>query len=310
MAVPRRSSGSPLKVSTACLLIVAPLACSGGGPTAQSNTVEITGADLEWVPEGEAVCQEDFTRFSDWATFLAEVACITTLGQLDNWGRDYINVEASDNGYGATGQGLWYRFRARPEHCSDHIVGQASIPLPSGTREVWVEWAADFSANFDTRNSNCTSPEPDYKFLLLWLNKSPERGNRRAEVKMGTRGPHLAAATVGYPPADDVPIHPGSNLVSGDDSTAKYPPETVYNPVAQQYLDGQTHVYRAYFAILGEAKYGVYVEVDGVVTHRYVTNSVPDEGLFFDSVMLGSNRNLGAEEDMYLTWKNVEVWAR
>ncbi|MDX1395709.1 MAG: hypothetical protein R3195_15105, partial [Gemmatimonadota bacterium] len=96
----------------------------------------------------------------------------------------------------------------------------------------------------------------------------------------------------------------------GPDGQPAYPPETVRNPVASQFFDGRPHTWRIYFGMLGNDRYAVYVEIDGVVTHDYTTTSVDDAGLFYDYLMLGSNRNLGPLEDAYVIWQRMKVWTR
>lgn len=232
------------------------------------------------------MCSEDFTRFAEWGTFLAGSTCpFGNRAQLDNWGRANVNVD---------GDGLRYRYRAQPTRCGDQIVGQATIPLPAGTREVWIEWDARFSSNFDTGNPNCgSSPAPDFKYVLVWLRGDAGCGIDRAELKMGQNGNQIAAAVPGFPQCDDAKVN-----------------GTVRVPGARAFFDGRTHHYRLAFRMLGASMYEVYLSIDQTVTHSYVTRSVSDAGLSFESVMLGSNRNLGATSDMFLHWRNMKVWAR
>ncbi|MDX1394855.1 MAG: hypothetical protein R3195_10700 [Gemmatimonadota bacterium] len=243
------------------------------------------------------------TQFTTWGAVM-DSAPFANMQQLDNWGRNQINVEVSPDGYGTTGQGMWYRFAARPNHCNDQIVGQAKIPLPNGTKHVWAEFDVAFSANWTNVNANCASPAPDYKFFLAWFAETVSCGHGRAEVKMGTTGSSVHASGAGFPACDDVPVNPGG-LLNG---VPTYPPKTVRNPIARQFFDGQPHHFRVYFGNEGDGQWSVYVEIDGVVTHNYVTSTISQE-LTFDYLMLGSNRNLGATEDMYLHWRSMRVWA-
>jgi hypothetical protein len=274
--------------------------CSGGGPGSplEQQEAQLTEPPT-WAPEGNVLCQEDFRRFPDRASFMLGANCLSNLSNLDGRG----NVDAGPSG-------LIYRFPAEPNRCNDQIVGQANISLPAGSREVWIEWEATFSDNFTTRNPNCGSPSPDYKFVLVWLNDEKRGGHGRSDFKMGTNGSHVAASTVGFPQHDDVPVNPGSEAISGDPTSKKFPPETVKNPVAEQFFDGKSHRYRLALRMLGGSQYSAYAQIDDVVTHRYTTNSLSDVGLWYVDIMLGSNRNLGAVEDMYLIWENVKVWAR
>ena len=62
--------------------------------------------------------------------------------------------------------------------------------------------------------------------------------------------------------------------------------------------------------MLGEGLFEIHAEIDGVVTHSYRTRSIEDEGLYWDRISLGANRNLGAPEDMKIWWRDVRIWAR
>ena len=285
----------PGTVGSICAGVVA-LACGAGGPAEPQpgplppppppGLQEAQG----WSPAGSVVCDEAFTSFADWNDFTSGARCVyRNMGQLDRWGRRNVDVDAS---------GLMYRFRALPDRCGDQIVGQATIPLPSGTREVWMEWDAVFSANFRTENPNCSSPAPDFKYVLVWLDDDVTCGNRRGELKMGTLGGQISAATIGFPQCDEVEVN-------SDGSTA-----TVRQPGARSFFDGEPHHYRFALRMLGVSRYSVYLDIDGVVKHDYVTTSIPDDGLAWDRIFLGSNRNLGATSDMFLHWRNMKVWAR
>lgn len=157
-----------------------------------------------------------------------------------------------------------------------------------------MEWDGTFSNNYSTVNPNCAGQgSPDFKYVLVWT--SGQATNWRADLKMGqgSSGSQIVASAPGYPQHDDAPVN--GTVRVGD---------------ARTYFDGQPHHYRVAFRMLGSSQYEVYVEIDGVVTHNYVTNSITDAGLTFRNIMLGSNRNLGATEDMFLWWRTMKVWAR
>ena len=251
----------------------------------------------------------DYTQFTEWNGFLAAAPFANTAG-LENAGRHRVNVERGPNGEGFDGRGMWYRFPARPNRCNDQIVGQATINLPAGTRHLWIELDATFSANYTNVNPNCSRPAPDYKFVLPWFAEEVTCGHPRATLNMGTggsTGSGVWAAAAGHPQCDEIVNNPGGTMGGAVDP--QYPPNTVNNPIALEYFDGQPHTYRAHWSNQGGGDWRVYVEIDGVVTHDYVTDTTPPQDYTFDYIMLGSNRNLGATEDMYLIWHRVKVWA-
>lgn len=245
----------------------------------------------DWSPEGELVCEDDFTSFADWAAFAAGTTCISNVPSLG--GQDRMDIDAS---------GLRYLYDTRPNRCNDHFVGiPAHVGLPPGTHEVWLEWTGIFSSNWTTVNVGCASPAPDFKYVLVWSQKENVAcGAPRADFKMGqgTNGGTIVASTIGFPSCDEVPVN-------HDGTTG-----TVKAPGATAYFDGEAHQYRVSYKILEDGWYEVFASIDDQVTHQYVTRSVEEDDLRWDKVVLGANRNLGAVEDMRLWWRNLKVWAR
>jgi len=242
-------------------------------------------------PSGNILCSDDFTSFADWAAFVTNTTCITNVSELPT--RDRMDIE---------GKGLRYRYKALPGRCGDQFVGvPARINLPKGLHEVWIQWTGIFSANWTNLNAGCQSPAPDFKYILVWSQKNKVAcGGSRADFKMGqgSNEGNIHASTIGFPACDEVPV--------GDDGTTG----TVREPGAAAFFDGQPHVYRLSFKILGDGFYEVFAAIDDRITHQYVTKSVQDATLRWDKIVLGANRNLGAIEDMQLWWKDLTVWAR
>ena len=284
-------------------LFGAALACAGDGrvtaiadpdlpiepPQDEPQIAQASG----WLPQGTVICDEDFSRFSSWGAFMSGARCnYSNMGQMANWGRNNVDIDAD---------GLMYRVRAEPLRCGDQIVGQATIPLQTATRQIWIEFTNKWSSNYTNVNSNCSTPLPDYKHVLFWFTSGQKAcGHVRSDFKtgIGSGGGLIHHSAPGFPQCDDVVVNPNG-------STA-----TVRHQGAHALYDGNWHTFRLYTAMLGSGRYQVYTEVDGLVVHDYVTTSVNDPALTFGKVMLGSNRNLGATEDMFLWWRSVKIWAR
>jgi len=284
---------------SAAVLALFWIACGGGPgsvgpneeppPPSPPGTLPVAG---NWSPPaGNLLCSDDFTTFTDWTAFVAGTSCITNVPELP--ARDRIDIDAN---------GLRYRYKALPSRCGDQFVGvPARVDLPTGIHEVWIQWTGIFSANWTNVNAGCQSPAPDFKYVLVWSQKnSVACGARRADFKMGqgNNNRNIHASTIGFSACDEVPIN--------DDGTVR----TVREPGAAALFDGQPHLYRISFKILGGGLYEVFAAIDDRITHQYVTRSLTDETLRWDKIVLGANRNLGAVEEMQLWWKDMTIWAR
>ena len=278
-------------------LLLPTLACSSEGSVSLPTEPESPSADPPvqtgsylWDPLGTVVCEEDFARFTDWTAFLHGTRCVFgNLKQLDNWGRNNIDIDSL---------GLMYRFREQVTRCGDQIVGQATVRPPGDAREVWIEWTNVWSTNYTNINPNCgKAPSPGYKHVLVWVDPATGCGERRfGLVEIGDH--RLESYAPGFPQCDDVGVNPDGSL------------KTVRHAFPVDLYDGQPHTFRWHFAILGNDRYRIYLEVDGHVTHDYVTVGRDDTEMKLDRIMFGSNRNVGATEDMFMWWRSLKIWAR
>lgn len=275
---------------------------SGTGSTGGTGGTGGSGGSIPpssgWSPQGTLICDESFTGYADWTAFQNQhTGCITNVGYLTGWGRNNVDVDQN---------GLMYRFRALPSTCGDQIVGQATVGLPNQAREVWVEFTNVWSSNYTNVNPNCGSPSPGYKHILAWVD--PPQGCGQYRFQIVTNGDNqIESAVPGFPQCDSVAVNPGAPDASG---VVQYPPKTVRAPSPNKLFDGQPHTFRWHFAILGNDQYRIYLEIDGQVTHDYVTSGRSDAGMTLRNLFLGSNRNLGATQDMSMWWRDVKIWAR
>lgn len=278
------------------LILGLSVACSGG---AESNALGVNPppppppppVSGSWSPHGTPMCEDDYTSFADWDEFAAGTDCISNVDALGT----SPNVSITDGG-------LTRRYVPMPGSCSDHFAGQpARIPLPETTTEVWIELVHVYSDNWTNANPNCTSPVPAHKALLAWTEEEKDIcGVRRFDWVIGATNAFFNhAAAPGYPSCDDAPIfHDGTQ-------------GTINSPggAGAALWDGEPHTFRLHFTIHGDGWFGVYVDIDGVATHDYVTMSDPRYE-FIRLITGPNNRNLGAPELMWLWWRELRVWGR
>ena len=257
-------------------IVMAPIADDSGGSDDSGSSGAGTGGGGTGAPPPPPAGQHfvgDFSSFTSDAALHAHAGTTTPL-----------NVHAEP------GVGMRYDFIARPNHCNDHSLASL-VSLPSGTREVWIRFRIRFSSNWTTVNSNCSSPAPDYKTILTWMDAKPPSGSRRFDFKLGKGGDQMHASVPGFAPADAVPLN------------------VVQRPGADALFDGTWHTVELHHALIGDDRALTQVRIDGVVTHNY--DSATTSGLasrWLQKINIGANRNLGATEPMNIWWDDFEVW--
>jgi hypothetical protein len=202
-----------------------------------------------------------------------------------------IHVNTTGNVHADPGIGMRYDYQPFPNRCGDQSLG-ASVPLPSGTQEVWMRFKIRFSGNWTTANPNCSSPAPDFKTVLTWLNnRNISAGHERFGLHFGENETRMSAFVPGYPQADVVPL--GEVRKQG----------------ALQYFDNQWHTVEVHQRISGDNQATFQVRIDGQVTHNYTTVTASGLGTnWLSQVVIGANRNLGATSLMHIWWDDFEVW--
>lgn len=253
-------------------------------PLSAEGIVTVSGP-----PPSGAVAGQDFTLLTD-------------ISQL-NAGFGGGNLGGS-NIYIDPGQGVAVRFVAQPTRCGDQSVG--FFLNFAGWSTVWVEFDFVFPTNWTTVNPNCSSPQPDYKHLFFIPKPGPISGRYRADYKtgIGSTGNGIAMVSTGYP-GDSAPSMPKNNF-----------PTHVSTPInATQLRDGLSHRYRFRFSFYeegGAIKEILQGAIDGQKLFSYKDFGNPGflgRGSVIKQLKLGSNRNLGAIEEMITHWRSIWVYA-
>lgn len=124
--------------------------------------------------------EDDFDSYTSISNFLADPRGIYT-------SEDEITSQMSlvQPGYNGSANAYRVTFPDRSGSCSDYTV-QRNLSFPANVDEVWVEFAARFSANFETVAAGCGgSSNPDFKFVFV--RTLPDS---RFSWKNGTNGTH------------------------------------------------------------------------------------------------------------------------
>lgn len=229
-----------------------------------------------------AFYDEDFTVYTDDAALHAAAGTTTPL-----------RVTADP------GVGMKYTFIADPTRCGDQTVSSV-VNFPPGTTEFWLRTRVRFSANWTNANPNCTSPQPDYKWLLYWLQKNVT-GLKRFDLRPGTANSHWSCLPPGWPTQQNAPI---SVCQPGRGSPNPMPTSEIW--------DGQFHDLEVHIKIESGPDRSTYQwRIDSTLICNYTTGYGSNIGLAgnaIDRVNIGANRNLGATEEMYLWWEYMRIW--
>lgn len=246
------------------------------------------GVTIAGPPPSGAVAGQDFLPLTD----ISQLAAGFNGGQL-----------GGPNVFIDPGQGVAVRFPALPLRCGDQSIG--FFLNFAGWPTVWVEYDFVFPTNWTTSNPNCSSPQPDYKHLFFIPKPGPPPGSRyRADFKTGVGGSGNAIAFIstGYPAYTSAP--------SGG------APTHVSTPVnAIELRDGLPHRYRYRYSFYeegGAIKEIMQSSIDDQLMFSYKDFGNPafvGLGSTVKQLKLGSNRNLGAVEEMITHWRNIWVYA-
>lgn len=236
-----------------------------------------------WNPPSQSLCADDYGAMSS----LSQSGCISNVGAFSNTDGNCAPLAC---GRLDPGRGLLREYVPMPQKCNDQFAGQpATVPLPSGTTEAWVELVISWSPNWDLTNPNCAGLNPDHKTLLGWLGQSG-CGTPRFDFKVGEGGDRIMATVPGFPQCD---------VITGPLGNVRF-------PNASALWDGQPHVVRLHWTV-GNGQAAVYVEIDGTVRLDYVTAT--DAAYRTIQRLTGpNNRNLGATTRQFLWWHALRVW--
>lgn len=241
---------------------------------------------------------EDFSTYTSTQHMLSDPRGIYGTRLWGDKGQQHITLDTS-TGYGSSNRSMRYTFPNRTNsssRCRDFSIGR-DLLLPTYTpnrrsgnepRELWIEVVAKFSQNFKTRapaSWNCTSA-PDYKWIFGLIYQGG-----RFELKIGQQGSRL---TIGGPPGNTIEdVIPGLR--------------------AEDYWDGQWHVYRLHFkfpssADAADGALEAWVDGRKVYSRTGLRADPKYANDAFYGVALGANLNQGPAEEMSLWWGRVSVW--
>lgn len=197
-----------------------------------------------------------------------------------------------DDGSASGNRGVLMRFVAQPFKCEDQSLG--FFLNWAGAAEWWVEFQTVFSANWTTRNANCTSPQPDYKMVLFYFLPT-FAGRDRLDWKVGLAINQTTFIGHGFPG--------DSNWNTPHASSPVRAPDLWNNSPA---------VYRLHYKgenVGGAEHETMQAMINGQVQHSYKDLGNPARGASVGKKFkLGSNRNLGATEEMYHWWQHFFVY--
>jgi hypothetical protein len=208
-----------------------------------------------------------------------------------------MGTTTTGNVHAEPGTGMRYDYQAFPTRCGDQTLSSI-IPLPANTTEVWLSLRIKFSSNWTLINPNCTSPAPDFKTILFWLNNRAalQGGHERWGFHIGNGETRVLGHVPGYPQLDDVPIN-----------VARV--ETKYGLNATDFFDNQWHTVDIYCSQSGDSTATIRSKLDGQVWHNYQTGTATGlSGNWIKEIVVGANRNLGATSLMHIWWDDIKVW--
>jgi len=211
-----------------------------------------------------------------------------------------INVVTQGNVHAEPGVGMRYDFQPFPTRCAGQSL-VSLVKLPKQTREVWMSFRARFSSNWTNANPNCSTPSPDYKWVLGWLDRAPAGGGaRRFDLKAGTSNSFWSIFGPGWATKQSAPI---GALQPGRGGGNPFPMSRLW--------DGQWHDVEIHWGLLSGDRYVTQVRVDGTIIGNVETGMKRPIGLdarSIDHINIGANRNLGATSFMHLWWDDLTVW--
>lgn len=198
-------------------------------------------------------------------------------------------------------RGLMYRYQAKPLDCVDQsLTTHANFGNLGGFYDLWCEADVVFSSNWTTANANCTNVNPDHKFIFAWPLPQSQvtSGSKRGEFKVG------------------VGVNSFHITGMGGVSLATKVPKSVYqvnSPIAAPSIwDQQTHRVRCRFTLInnnGRWEDVCQSSVDGQILHSFRGIANQNIGTAtYKRMYLGSNRNTGATEEMYVWWQSFYVF--
>jgi hypothetical protein len=197
------------------------------------------------------------------------------------------------------GVGARYDFQERSTLCADQSLSSV-VYLPAGTTEYWLEFKGRFSANWSNANPNCTSPQPDYKWVLMWLKNNP-LGGRRFDLKVGTSNSYWSCLPPGWATYQNAPL---SVCQPGRGGNNPMPTTAIW--------DNNWHTIQIHQKIEASPEKATYqCKIDDIDICSYSTGYSQTIGLAGNSIdylSIGANRNLGATELMQLWWDDIKVW--
>jgi len=271
--------------------------------------------------------EEDWTQYADWTDFENNHPNIySNFTQMIDHGRG--NLDIRDIGGESV---LWRRRRHDPAKtagnpCTDQfgydVDFKAGVFGTAPNKDAWFEWESRYSANFTTADSNtapqCLSGKFDHKTLLI-VGNDVGSGQDRHDCRIGNSGSNTHAACVGYDQAVAVRIRAGNPWPLGDVSNRKYPPETVRQSdlvTEVEWNDAAWHTFR--FAVMyrpdlapgpgGGVMWQVYAEIDGTLTHSYITEMSETVPFTISSIAFGHNFNCWPDEEMEFYSRRFKAW--
>lgn len=307
-----------------------------GGPP--STGVDLPVSELFLDPRQIGVAaiapaiQDDYTVYSDWADFEANHPDIySNFSQMIGHGRanlDIVNLGGE--------QVMMRRFRdglAEGTMCKDQQLNDVDLkPGPFqgvSNPSWWFEWEMRFSTNWTVSNTTCTAGFWDYKTLLVRMNEAASAGERRWDYKLGANSvSRIELNPLGAPSSEHgVRYNPGTPWPVGDLNNLKFPPETIRSdnvgetfgppgsPVENGWVDDNWHTFRCaaqyrpdLTGFNGGKLYHAWASIDGVVTHDWITETIPDN-FTMQRMSFGSNRNNWPEVDMFRYDRRLKVWS-
>lgn len=227
---------------------------------------------------------EDFSTYSSTSDLIANPRGV--FKSNEDWNPQKIVLDRSV-GYGGSSRSMRYDFPA--SGCGSKTISRGVKPIPSHTRELWLEVVARFAGNFSTlmpSSYNC-SYAPQYKFLFGVL----PGGGGRFDVYAGTFGWRWDGAYPGKPGA-----YTGLKSPFGNG------------------FDGKWHTYRVHWKLSSSptTSDGVYeMWMDGVkvvngLGIRTDSKGYPNE---FYVIRLGANINNGPAQAQSVWWGMVRLYS-
>lgn len=224
----------------------------------------------------------------------ADFSALATLADLAGTG---FSVQHPNNISLDVGIGLKYTYVAKPLTCANANTLVTKLTAPTGLHRIWIDFTAIFSENWDTRNANCLSGNPDFKFFEAWPTNISGSGSKRCQIKMGVGGSKIQCNHLNWASPNNAP----NSVIQRT---------TPIN--ADALADGLPHQYRAHWHLFNEGGTNKGISqlmIDGVLMHSYKDISNPDwVGQFFRDLFLGQNRNFGPTEEMYIWWQNFYLY--